>query len=294
MSVRRTLARSSALTDLAYRVFQSRARLAPAGAPPRVLVNSFPKAGTHLVMTALDHYPGMRFSGIFLPQPPITNVAVDADTAAAQEREWERVEASLERAKPGQYVTAHFHPAPRFLEILEKLGYRTVFVCRDPRDIVVSTALYFSRLRRHPHHRRFAEGHGSDKERMLAVITGFGGDQTGPAMAGLGPRLQWYLPWMQAPSTLPCRFEDLVGERGGGSSEEQLRALRDIGRHINRPLTDEMAADIARRTWSTKTTTFRGGVGGAWRAHFDDDLRQEFSREVGDELLAAYGYEADP
>jgi hypothetical protein len=98
---------------------------------------------------------------------------------------------------------------------------------------------------------------------------------------------------MHAPNTLPCRLEDVVGEHGGGSADAQPRVIRQIGGHIQRPLTEQMAADIAGRTWSAKSATFRTGAVGEWRTGFDERLRAAFAREVGDELLAAYGYEPD-
>jgi hypothetical protein len=150
-----------------------------------------------------------------------------------------------------------------------------------------------SRLGRHRQHRRFTRAYATDEDRMLAMITGFAEDELGPGMLGLGTRLRRFLPWLRASNTLPCRFEDLVGERGGGSQATQVRALREIGGHLRRPLTEEMATEIARRTWSSTTATFRGGARGEWRTHFDQRLRQAFEREVGVELLAEYGYEAD-
>jgi hypothetical protein len=37
---------------------------------------------------------------------------------------------------------------PRLLSMLEELGYRTISIIRDPRDVVVSSVFYFSGPRR--------------------------------------------------------------------------------------------------------------------------------------------------
>lgn len=280
---------------LGYRAVQTRARIAPAGAPPRVLVNSIPKAGTHLVTGALDHFPDLLFSGVYInPRAlKLTSEGDSAERVVSPEIDWDRMYEILKRPKTGQYAISHLGPQPEFIEILGDLGYRIIFVYRDPRDVVVSTAMYGARLPRHPQYRRFTEAHTSDQDRMLAMITGFPPDELGQGMGSLGARLRGFLPWMRAPGTLPCRFEELVGERGGGSARAQLRALRSIGAHIHRPLTEQMAADIARQTWSAKSATFRTGMIGEWRTRFDGRLREAFAREVGDDVLNAYGYEAD-
>ena len=294
MNIRKIVARNPRVRDLGYRALRVRARAARAGPPPRILVNSFPKSGTHLVTAALDHFPDLRTAGIHIHQQSFVHGATEeSQTRAQPELDWDKVHTTLKRAKPGQYVTAHFLPHPPLLEILEELGYRTIFVYRDPRDIVVSTVLYIKSLPRHPRHRRFMEVYSSDEDRMLAMITGVPGDEFGPALGALGRRLRKFLPWMHARNTLPCRFEDLVGEPGGGCADAQLRLLLEIGQHIHRPLTDQMASDIARRTWSPKSATFRTGMHGEWRRRFDARLRREFAREVSGELLAAYGYETD-
>jgi hypothetical protein len=73
------------------------------------------------------------------------------------------------------------------------------------------------------------EEYTRDEDRMLAMITGYPADDLGPGRDPLGTRLRAFLPWIHAPNTLSCRFEDLVGKAGGGSADAQLRVLRAIG-----------------------------------------------------------------
>ena len=98
--------------------------------------------------------------------------------------------------------------------------------------------------------------------------------------------------WIGGPGVHVCRFEDLVGERGGGSAERQLLAIEAIGEHIQRPLGRDQAKAIATRTWSQKSSTFRKGVIGDWRNHFTDEHRRVFKDEAGKELVQL-GYEND-
>jgi hypothetical protein len=87
-----------------------------------------------------------------------------------------------------------------------------------------------------------------------------------------------------------CRFEDLIGGRGGGSGTTQIDTIKAIGEHIGQPLTGEQAAEIAERAWSPTSATFRAGVTGEWRDRFDQTTLDAFNDSVDDELLHAFGY----
>ncbi|HEV2076023.1 MAG TPA: hypothetical protein VGR10_07265, partial [Thermoleophilaceae bacterium] len=302
---------------VAMRLVRARARLGRAR-PPRVFVTSLPKAGTHLATAALDELPHMRYSGWHVtpqdfgqpdsspptsaerPDPPVTRDArsapIGADAPSVRRSssavDWDTLAATLSAVPQGRFVRAHFPWSERLVELLRSLGYRTVFVYRDPRDIAVSHAFYVTRLRRNVLHRRYAHGFASDSERILASIVGSPADSTGPAVPHIGAPLEAYLPWRTTPGVLASRFEDLVGAEGGGSSEAQLGALQDIARHVERPLGPGEARRLAARVWSPRSMTFRRGVVGDWRNHFERQHREAF-RGRGARLLVAYGYERD-
>lgn len=282
------------MRNAAYSALRARARLTPAGPPPRVLVNSIPKAGTHLLTAALEHVPNLR--------PAWVHVATREVAAAEREEQpllldsqdhmdRHRLAEMLRRPKYGQYATAHLFPYPALLDDLDDLRYRVVFMVRDPRDVVVSMTAYRGSLSRHPQRRRYREALRTDEARLLATIEGVPGDEFGPASPSFGRRLSAWAPWLSAPNTLSCRFEDLVGPRGGGSTRAQVDTIRRIGDHIDRPLDEEQATAIVSRTWSPKSPTFRAGKVGGWRAHFSGRVRDAFAREVGDELLRTFGYD---
>lgn len=293
-NARRQLARHAAVRSAAYRILRARALLARGGAPPRVLVNTFPKAGSHLLTSALDQFADLRPAWLHLvapdfmpgdPYPPDDNVSeVEALI------DWRRLRVTLQRAKSGQYATSHLLPFPSLYKELDALGYRVVFGFRDPRDIVVSAAAYLSTLPRHPQFRRYTEKLTTPEERMIVTLRGAHTDRWGPGFPSLGGRLWAYVPWLQAEQAVCCRFEDLVGARGGGSDDAQLAAIRSIAEHLNRPLDDEDARRVASKAWSTKTATFRSGQIGGWRTKFTPLVHEAFADEVGDALLLAYGY----
>jgi sulfotransferase 6B1 len=109
---------------------------------------------------------------------------------------------------------------------------------RDPRDVVVSFAL--SPLKRQSwqqHHEYYTKTLKSDEERIMATIYGFGQDNdTGTPLASIKQIYKGFTAWLDKPSTLEVRFEQLVGSRGGGDDEEQLAEIQRIGQFIGRPL----------------------------------------------------------
>lgn len=291
MNVRKTAARSSALRALGYTAFRARARVARPGATPPVFLNSYPKAGTHLLLAALERFPGLRSAGIHVDHDGFAAGAPSSRRhGETPDLDWTRVRATLQRVKRGQYMTAHFPAYDELLGILEELDFQVVLVTRDPRDIVVSTAMYVKGLRRHPMYRPFTETYKTDRDRMLAIITGFPTNSVGRGLVSLGQQLEGFSPWLDAPNTWTCRFEDVIGSQGGGCDDVQLRQIYALGEHIGISLTERLAADIARETWSTRTATFRKGGSGEWTEWFDEAMRRAFAVGVSDDLLTAYGY----
>ena len=101
-----------------------------------------------------------------------------------------------------------------------------------------------------------------------------------------------YIPWLDDPSTLVVRFEDLVGPRGGGVSGKQLDEIRRIADFVERPLSGEHAQRLAQKMYSRGSLTYRKGIVGDWRNHFTEDHRRVFKQVAGD-LLIRLGYEKD-
>lgn len=295
MGLRKTVAQRPALRRAAYAALRGRARLGRPGRTPRILVNSVPKAGTHLLMGVLDALPGVRSSWTHLGAREL--VRSDVHNApvllnSADHLDWERVRRRLCAAKLGQYSTGHLFPYPELFAVLAELDYRVVFVNRDPRDIVVSMSAYRIDLKRHPQRTRY-EGLPDFEARLLATIAGFEPVGSLPGSAPFGERLASYVGWLNAPLTIVSRFEQLVGPRGGGSKTAQIEGIGQIADHIGLPLTNAEVEPIAATTWSASSATFRVGASGGWREVFTDRVTNAFRAQVGDDLLRTFGYEPE-
>jgi sulfotransferase 6B1 len=256
---------------------------------PRVFANSFPKGGTHLLSALLGELPRMMFSGVHRAAGDYTDDELRPDGANL---DWPRLRRTLESVNRGQYATGHFPHAAGLEELLDELGYRTLLMIRDPRDVAVSAQYYVTTMAGHDLHRRFAERYADEEERLAATITGFAADDDGRGQDSLGERLSRFVPWLSAPGVLVVRFEDLIGASGGGTRATQEETVAAVARHVGRELDPGRVSAVADRVWSDKSSTFRQGRAGGWRDHFTPEHIRLFKDHAGCQLIEL-GYESD-
>jgi hypothetical protein len=142
----------------------------------------------------------------------------------------------------------------------------------------------------HPLHRYLAEL-SDDDARLLAMIE--------PPDAALSTSIPdvWkndsfrtFLPWFDDPICKVIRFEDLVGEQGGGSRELQRQTITDVAAHMRVVLSPERVDEIAGSLFSDKSRTFRKGRIGDWPNQFKEHHKDAMKRQAGD-VLIKMGYE---
>jgi len=254
---------------------------------PRVFANSFPKGGTHLLSALLGELPRMMFSGVHCAAGDFTG---GADRPEPGNMDWQGLRRTLGRVNRGQFMTAHFPYVEGLALELDRLGYRSLLILRDPRDVVVSAQHYVTKMTAHDLHRRFTEQYRTADERIAATIAGFPADEYGRGQDSIAERLERYLPWLSTPGVLVVRFEDLVGAAGGGSRERQDAAVEAVGRHVGRALRPDQVRAVAGRVWSDKSSTFREGRIGGWRDKLTPEQIALFKDVAGDQLIAL-GYE---
>ncbi|MCO6459032.1 MAG: sulfotransferase domain-containing protein [Pirellulaceae bacterium] len=244
---------------------------------PRVLANSFPKSGTHLLLRCLSLLPWL------VPQ---WHHHLDHGTPDYESR--------IRRIRRGQYLSSHLAWSGHLAGALSESRVRSLLMVRDLRDVAVSNAFYIA----NPKHRHRLQDYfrslPSDGERLLASIAGVPAEQLpdGVASLPLGTHAAAYLPWLDDPHCLIVRFEDLVGGAGGGSDMAQRETIQRIADHLGIPLSAARRDAIARCVFDRGARTFRQGRIGDWRHHFDGRHREAFEQTAG-QLLSRFGYAAD-
>jgi hypothetical protein len=278
---------STAVKRAGTPVYQAFARLAVGLPGPRILANSPPKAGTHVLSTLLGEMPKVMFCGRHYN---INDFRLDGPAEDGPTFDWAEVARRYGRVRPGQFATGHFPAHEEFQRVLRRLQMRTIVIFRDPRDMVVSAAFYIRSLQRHRLHELY-RGFPTVSAAIDAAIAGVPPGPYGTGHASIVDRTENYLGWTDAEGVLTVRFEDLVGEAGGGSRAAQLKAVSDIANHIERPLEDSQLERICDRVFAPSSATFRKGQIGDWRNHLTPDQVEFFRARAGDQLIRL-GYES--
>jgi hypothetical protein len=271
-----------------YRMYASLCRWNP---PPRMLLNSYPKAGTHLLKEVATRLPSTMHSGVHIQSETLGfrggRSMVDLDDSQKQ-----KLRKLLGGVRDGQFATAHLGALRELRATLDALGFARILLVRDPRDVVVSYAMWVPKVPGHHLSRAFETDITAVDDRISAVIGGIAPTDCGPGLESIGERLRAYLPWMSDPRCLVVRFEDLVGPAGGGDRHAQIAAVSAVGRLFERPLSDDRAATLAAEIWNARSRTFRRGHVGDWRQFLSTEHKRLFKAVAGRELIEL-GYEKD-
>lgn len=247
----------------------------------KVFVNSIPKAGTHLLIAELTKFDEVQNSRLHFITRDIAEKGgknpFSNDISAA------RLRAKIRSVRKGQMFTAHCLYSDTARDILAENDVRTIFVIRDPRDVIVSLYHYINGLQRHPLH-DYITGLDRDEAKWEAIIAGRGDT---PAILSLEGMLRGYAGWIDAAGVLAVRFEDLVGQRGGGSDEVKREKLLEVARHIE---AEPSQVDAIVQSKLVETPTLRSGRASAWRETMPAHAVALVERLAG-EQIARFGYE---
>ncbi len=244
-----------------------------------MLVNSFPKSGTHLLLQIARGLPGVVHYGSFIASTP---------SLTLRQRDTDQVLRMIRRIPPGEVVCAHMFYDPAFGELLESMNVYHLFIYRDLRDVAVSEAYYLTRMNRwHRLHDYFARTLRSQDQRLRAVISGTTEAAAGIAYPDIGERFRKYAGWLECSQVLAVRFEELR------SDDRELAVRRIVEGYARRRRDPLQVGDVTARCQAMvrpeRSHTFRRGTSGRWRQAFSDEHSCEMQRVAGD-LLVSLGY----
>ncbi len=249
---------------------------------PVVFGNAIPKSGSHLISQILH---GLSLVGPFVLTgfPPINR------DESNQKLSGERILANLLQMRPGDIGYGYLGCEPPFVETLTADRRATVFIYRDPRDVIVSSAFYIFDLNHtHALHHYYKDRLGSIEKCIEAEIRGT--SEPGYEYSGVCKRFEKYMGWLEQPAVLNLRFEDLILER-----EAALNRLLDYLETRGGPLPTprpQAVATLQRIVQPAKSGTFRKGQPGNWKEHFTESNKALF-KEIAGDILIRLGYEHD-
>lgn len=249
---------------------------------PVVLGNAMPKSGSHLIIQALQGLT--RLGGFVNPGFPPVNRGEDNSKLPES-----AILANLLRLHPGDIAYGYLQAREPFLSLLAQPGRATVFVYRDPRDMIISHVFYATQIHTdHWMHRYYTEALKSMEERINAAIRGV--DEEGSELSDIHSKYERYLEWLEQPAVLSMRFEELILNRQA-ALERLLDYLERRGFVPGMPRPQAVEA-LAAAIQPKKSGTFRKAQPGNWREHFTPANIALFKEMAGD-LLIRLGYEKD-
>lgn len=243
----------------AYRGY---ARLRPGRPGPKVMINSLPKAGTHLVARLLDGVPGMIYAGRHLT---LSELDVGGDSGARRVGDLDQM---LGKVRASQYATGHLAYRADAADTLDRHQVRAVHVVRDPRALVVSTAHYLRNNSRHPLHETAVRDFPALPALFDALIDGFATDG-GRRYVGVAERWAHFGPWLEREEDHVVRFESLVGTRGGGTREAQRAAVAGLLGYLG--IDSAHGESVMAVGFDERSATFRQGSASGWRSELTDE-----------------------
>jgi len=249
---------------------------------PIVFGNAIPKSGSHLISQVLSGLPDI---GPFVTSgfPPVNRAETNEKLSQ------EETLANLQSMRGGDIGYGYIGCEEPFLNVLTSQQWATVFIYRDPRDVIVSSVFYISEINKsHALHDYYNEKFPTVEKRIEAEINGI--DESGYEFSGVNKRFEKYIGWLNQSSVLSLRFEDLI------LNQEQtlgrlLAYLESRGAQWSL-LRAEAIAKLKARLQPSRSGTFRKGQPGNWKEHFTEDNKKLFKDITGD-LLIRLGYEKD-
>lgn len=249
---------------------------------PVVIGNSMPKSGSHLIIQILEGLPAI---GPFVNpgMPPLNRNELNE----IQTRDV--ILNKINKLAAGDFTYCYLEACDPYITALTQAHIASIFVYRDPRDMIVSHVFYATDMYKGHHmHRYYTEVLKTMEERINAAI--FGVDEKDSHLTSIALKYSNYVGWLEQPEVLCLKFEDLILEK----QKSIGRILDHLEKHGFTPkYTREEAVNLLIKSIEPKRSgTFRKGQPGNWRDHFTVQNIINFKEQTRD-LLLRLGYEQD-
>jgi hypothetical protein len=173
-------------------------------------------------------------------------------------------------------------------DIISELGLSHVAIVRHPADVALSHAKFCHQNTDHFLYDLYSRLDFSDRLKTSIV----GNSEIG--LKGLKDRFSGIVEWALHSNLLLVRFEDLVGDKGGGDRQSQAKSLESIVKFTGASMSiNEINACVSNLFGGTHTFRIgRGGQAGGWRDDLGDDHLHMLKDEVGG-MADLLGYNLD-
>lgn len=239
---------------------------------PKVVLNSLPKSGTHLLESLFFQLPLMRHCGkrtlkIQTQDPIIPNLK------------------HISSLKKGQFLLAHMQFHSSILERSKSNNIKIVHLVRDPRDVLISHLNYIQNMDITHKSHSFISQFERREDKLKAMIEG-----KANVLEPFSEVLDKFLPWTLKEEVLSVKFEDLIGEKGGGTLKLQKKCIKEICKFIAIEIEIEQLTEISKTVYSPKSSTFNKGKIGNWKHILNDNEKMWINKALKNQIIE-YGYQ---
>jgi len=265
--------------------------------PQRVFINSLPKSGTHLLTKAIELFGyqeyathrslfQMLLAQVGLGTPRFFNYreankslkkfsfqkrTIGIGAFAPYYVNSATLQYWLQNLTANQYIQGHIPWHTELETLLAKLNYRHFMIIRDPRAVLASLLSFILEARHTDMGAHFLEADFklmSPPQRLNFILEGGYAPQAGVKVNSFATVYQSMLAWRGRPGCLLIRFEDLVGEQGGGYLVKQQAIVQKIALHLNMPFNNDR---LLAKIYDPSARTFRIGKIDSWKHSLDPE-----------------------
>ncbi len=185
--------------------------------------NAMPKSGSHLLLQVLQGLCQVA------PFAYVESEPVRVLTRLGERRTQKAILSDLRRLPRGVIGWGYLPAERAYREILTQPGWVSIFILRDPRDMLVSQVYYATEMYEQHRMRAYYLSLPDFDARLKAAIQGV--DQEGAHLPDVRERFNRFLGWLGCPGVLTVRFEELIADREG-SIHTILDHLEAAGSHL--------------------------------------------------------------
>lgn len=272
----------------------------------KVIVNSLPKSGTHLLGTLMGNIGFQEWGGAGLTgalvrethRDPIKNwrkrkrrptggdnglwIDLDVEENRAGYK-WLRK--YLNSIPDGMYVSGHLPHSLELSMFLQITDFKVLHITRDPRDVLNSYINFQRNKRNFPFHEEFKD---SDLDQAISHTLS-SVSQGAIVAAPLNERVKRSMGWLSDTSTYSVHFESLIGPKGGGDTQLQRAAVKGVCEHLGLALGEEARNILASKVFDVSSETFHKGLVNQWKDVFNDEQQDKINEALGD-VIETMGY----
>lgn len=175
----------------------------------------------------------------------------------------------------GGVFSGHAAYSLRLKELLDASSVDVIQIIRDPRDVALSYCHWIVTRPDYYPYPLFSKGSFNDRFRLLIE----GVSEGRVSLDSFRSVLDRSIGWVEDPSVLVVRFENLVDKQSRYSEYEKVARLVGFDGDIENVIASSFGG----------THTFRKGESGQWRSEFTDEMHDLFNKTIGGRM-AEWGY----